>query len=204
MDIEKNSPEEVGNLIKSFRTDKKMTQSELADKLHVSASAVSKWERGVSLPDIYMLQTLTEVFGVPLSSLLYKEQEQVLEQNATAPPKAKKKHGYIWAAFAGGVLLTIVILLIYHETNTFRARVVDEFLDTSADFLDYQSVYYIAVEYKGKITAEDVDQYSDELQIKYQQCFNESEVIVVSFWEDYQGRDFIEQSDPLVVLFPMQ
>ena len=89
MDIEKNSPEEVGNLIKSFRTDKKMTQSELADKLHVSASAVSKWERGVSLPDIYMLQTLTEVFGVPLSSLLYKEQEQVLEQNATAPPKAK-------------------------------------------------------------------------------------------------------------------
>lgn len=38
----------VGQLIKKKRLEKKMTQQELADKLHITDRAISKWERGVS------------------------------------------------------------------------------------------------------------------------------------------------------------
>ena len=39
-----------------LRKEKGMTQKELAEKLYVSDKAVSKWERGLSLPDIALLQ----------------------------------------------------------------------------------------------------------------------------------------------------
>ena len=47
-----------------------LTQSELAQKLNYSDKAVSKWERGESLPDIIVLSTLTEMCGVPLDYLI--------------------------------------------------------------------------------------------------------------------------------------
>ena len=42
---------EIGKFIASCRKNRDMTQSELAEKLGVSINAVSKWERGVNLPD---------------------------------------------------------------------------------------------------------------------------------------------------------
>ena len=42
----------MGDLISSVRKSKNMTQKELADLLHVTDKAVSKWERGISCPDI--------------------------------------------------------------------------------------------------------------------------------------------------------
>ena len=40
---------DIGTLIRSRRQEKKMTQKELAEQLHVTDKAVSKWERGGSL-----------------------------------------------------------------------------------------------------------------------------------------------------------
>ena len=47
-----------------------MTQKDLAERLYVSDKAVSKWERGLSLPDIALLQPLAETFGVSITELL--------------------------------------------------------------------------------------------------------------------------------------
>lgn len=58
--------ENVRNLRKSLG----MSQEDLADKLGISAQAVSKWECGMSYPDIEMLVTLADVFGVTVDSLL--------------------------------------------------------------------------------------------------------------------------------------
>ena len=54
----------TGAFIKSCRKEKKMTQKELADRLHVTDRAVSKWERGLSAPDIALLEPLASVLGV--------------------------------------------------------------------------------------------------------------------------------------------
>ena len=47
-----------------------MTQSELAKKLHITDKAVSKWERGLSFPDISILIPLAETLNISLYDLL--------------------------------------------------------------------------------------------------------------------------------------
>ena len=62
----------LGNYIKTLRLEKGMTQAELAEQLHVTDKAVSKWERDLSYPDISLYPKLADVFGVPVSKLLIK------------------------------------------------------------------------------------------------------------------------------------
>ena len=47
-----------------------ITQKELADKLHITDKAVSKWERGLSFPDISILIPLAEILHISLYDLL--------------------------------------------------------------------------------------------------------------------------------------
>lgn len=61
---------QIGALLWRLRKEKDMTQQELADRLHVSPQAVSKWERGNGVPDVSLLPRLTEIFGVSLERLL--------------------------------------------------------------------------------------------------------------------------------------
>lgn len=58
---------DIGKFIASCRKNKEMTQSELAEKLGVSINAVSKWERGINLPDYSNLQELCSVLGISLN-----------------------------------------------------------------------------------------------------------------------------------------
>lgn len=56
--------------IKKLRQQKGMTQEVLAEKLHVVRQTVSKWEKGLSVPDAEMLSEMAEVFEVSVSELL--------------------------------------------------------------------------------------------------------------------------------------
>lgn len=60
----------IGENIKRLRRSKGMTQEELAGVLNISNAAVSKWERGDSLPDISMLFPLADYFGVSVDTLM--------------------------------------------------------------------------------------------------------------------------------------
>lgn len=56
--------------IKAMREAKGLSQEELAVKLHAVRQTVSKWERGLSVPDADMLIALADVFETPVSTLL--------------------------------------------------------------------------------------------------------------------------------------
>ena len=56
--------------IKLMRKSKGLSQDELAVKLNVVRQTVSKWERGLSVPDSEMLLTLSEILETPVSNLL--------------------------------------------------------------------------------------------------------------------------------------
>ena len=56
--------------IKAIRNSKGLSQGELAIKLNVVRQTISKWETGLSVPDADMLISLSEVFEVPVSTLL--------------------------------------------------------------------------------------------------------------------------------------
>ena len=61
---------QTGKLIKEARTEKGLTQQALADEVHVSAAAVSKWENGHSFPDISVLESLSSALGVSISEIV--------------------------------------------------------------------------------------------------------------------------------------
>lgn len=61
---------QFGSFLQELRKDKGYTQKELAAKLYVSDKAVSKWERGLSLPDTALLIPIAEVLDVTVTELL--------------------------------------------------------------------------------------------------------------------------------------
>lgn len=66
---------QIGSIIAGARREKGMTQETLADRLGVSAAAVSKWETGASYPDITLLPPLARALGLTVDRLLdFREQ----------------------------------------------------------------------------------------------------------------------------------
>ena len=59
-----------GGFIAILRKEAGMTQKQLADRLHVTDRAVSKWERGLSYPDVTLMEPLAAVLGVGVDELL--------------------------------------------------------------------------------------------------------------------------------------
>ena len=70
--------------IKRLRQQKGMTQELLAEKLHIVRQTVSKWEKGLSVPDSEMLVRLAEVFEVSVSELLGETSDFVPEKDSVA------------------------------------------------------------------------------------------------------------------------
>lgn len=71
-----------GPFLTQLRKEQNMTQSELADKLQVTDKAVSRWERGVGLPDISTLEPLSEALHITVLELLRSER---LDQQQVSP-----------------------------------------------------------------------------------------------------------------------
>lgn len=74
--------EEFGTFLAGLRKEQGMTQKELAQKVYVSDKAVSKWERGLSMPDITLLIPLARTLGVTVTELLECRR---LEQESLEP-----------------------------------------------------------------------------------------------------------------------
>ena len=63
----------TGDVIRRLREDKKMTQEELAERIHVSGKAVSKWETAQGFPDISLLEPLARALNISVIELLSGE-----------------------------------------------------------------------------------------------------------------------------------
>lgn len=62
-----------GEFVAQLRKEKSLTQKELAERLFISDKTVSKWERGLSIPDVSLLIPIADVLGVTVTELLYGE-----------------------------------------------------------------------------------------------------------------------------------
>ena len=77
----------LGNRIMEYRKKCGMTQEQLAERMEVSAQAVSKWENDISCPDISALPRLADVFHITVDELLVGEKKQEVRLSA---PEEKK------------------------------------------------------------------------------------------------------------------
>ena len=135
--------------IKALRKTKGLTQDELAIRLNVVRQTVSKWEKGLSVPDAEMLQRIAEVFEVNVSQLLgapinqnenidvIAEQlsrinEQLVVKNNRSR-KIWKTIGIILAIIIAGQLLLVALSITAYKsyevgTDTYEEH-VEEFVD---------------------------------------------------------------------------
>ena len=107
--------EKTGRLIAQMRKEQNITQRELAQRLHLSPQAVSKWERGLSFPDVALLEALGEELNLTVSELLAGErnappqEELVRDSLRTAAaqwgPKVRRWRGLFLCAAALLLLL---------------------------------------------------------------------------------------------------
>ena len=74
----------LGIKLQEIRKQNKLSQEALAEKLGVSRQAISKWERGESLPDIYMLKIIADMFGITLNDLISEDIRKKLDILAEA------------------------------------------------------------------------------------------------------------------------
>ena len=81
---------QIGSFIKELRKEKGLTQKELAEALHITDRAVSKWERGLNGPDIALLEPLAEIFEVSEGELIRGEREDIGRADQTAGEKVKQ------------------------------------------------------------------------------------------------------------------
>ena len=67
--------ERTGQLITELRKEKGLTQKQLAEALNVTDKEVSKWERGLSFPDISMLEPISQTLDISIMELLAGERK---------------------------------------------------------------------------------------------------------------------------------
>ena len=60
----------LGSFIVMLRKEKNMTQSQLAEKIHVTDKAISKWERGIGIPDISNIEALADALDVTVAEII--------------------------------------------------------------------------------------------------------------------------------------
>ena len=109
MDLEK-----VGNFIASLRKEKGWTQEKLGEALGVSSKTVSKWERGVNAPDIFLLNSLSSILEVDLEELLNGKKKE----NKTISKNKKRFIFKIAVGFLFLVLLSFPILFTIFNYNS--------------------------------------------------------------------------------------
>ena len=67
----------LGKTLAELRKNAKMTQSELGEKLNISAQAISKWENGTSEPDLTTIKKIAAIYGVPVSSIIEEDVDKI-------------------------------------------------------------------------------------------------------------------------------
>ena len=71
----------IGKLIAECRKAKSLTQMQLAEKLNITDKAVSKWERGIAMPDTSIMLELCDILGITVNELLSGEKNSMENNN---------------------------------------------------------------------------------------------------------------------------
>ena len=97
-----------GEIIKKLRTDKGLTQDELAEKIYVTRTAISKWESGRGFPNIESLKAISKYFSVSLDELLSGEEILSIAENDNKQ-KERTLRGLIFGLLDCGMALLLFL-----------------------------------------------------------------------------------------------
>ena len=122
--------------IKNFRRQKGLTQEELAERLHVVRQTVSKWEKGLSVPDAALLIRVAEIFETSVVTLLGETIElpddkniiaQKLEQLNALLAERNRRSSRIWKIVSAVLLSFVLIMVLFVTVRVQVSQGADEF-----------------------------------------------------------------------------
>lgn len=164
----------ISNFIVYLRKEKKLTQFQLAEKLGVSDKTVSKWERGICLPESATVEKLTKFFNISLMEFYAGERNKRLTDeipNDTAKnavelskknenKKFKKLLYFVVISFI--VIMFVVSLLFMY--NTYNKYHVYNISSSTEEFLGSGNIIF--ADEKSIITLMDISILNNEISIK--------------------------------------
>ena len=114
----------LGENIYHLRTERNLSQGELADALEVSRQSVSKWENNSSVPELEKLLKMAQIFEITLDELVTgreKQEEQYAVQAAPAPVASAEKQRLTPQQILGIILLSFgsLCLIIFTVVGIF-------------------------------------------------------------------------------------
>lgn len=173
--------EKIGKFISKLRKEKKLTQEELGEKLHISSKSISRWENGKCMPDISLLIPLSEILEVSVNELILGEYikeenmkqktEQTIKEtiNYSSNSIKKEKKKNIWIFVFVLIIISFILGTIdytrikYGEDPLFMIRI------TSGE---KQVLHYIGFGYRVE----------RKVGVSYHQPFVNSEYVRFGPW----------------------
>lgn len=141
--------ERLGNFISGERKALGLTQRDLASALHVTDKAVSKWERGLSFPDVTLLEPLAIALNLTVEELMACRRQTVTEQKGAdetmrnlldiSRDSVRKERRRSWRRLAAVLVLLAVTAAVVAYTQLFVTEVGEHFivLTETVDGADY-------------------------------------------------------------------
>ena len=162
----------IGNLIAEARKTKNMTQKELAIRLHITDKAVSKWERGVSIPDIALIIPISDLLDISVYELLggemkkeipKKEVEEIIKNSVNKSINDNK----LKVKIQNTIILVLSIIIVL-----FASFFAFEYLSRKTNIIRYLLDPYIKAE---NVKINDYEKYN--LKITNKDLINDSDLL---------------------------
>lgn len=193
----------IGDKLKEGRLNKKMTQEEVSEILHVSRSTVSSWEVNRTCPDLELLVALSNLYDISLDIIL-REDNKVVENIVKETKKSKKRKWWIIAILI--VCIPLILFLGYQLWNTGLVVSTDKIdnseVELNGDTINSESQVTVDVtldrfhEYSGYWT--EISPEKDKIIVQLYQKYNlsgnkkESVIIPMDFMEFENAQNGIE------------
>lgn len=126
---------DIGRYLSELRKYYKITQDELAGRLGVTRQAVSKWETGITIPDIEILMRLSEVYGISINDILKADLTKIKFQKEIVFPEEDKNAKKVFVIGCGrwGTFIAWYLDKIGHKVFLYgreNSRNMRELLET--------------------------------------------------------------------------
>ena len=192
--------------IRTIRKNKGFTQEELAVRLHVTRQTVSKWEKGLSVPDADLLSDMADILDVSVSELLGKKAEETREKDAVIEQLSRingqmavrnRRADRIIRTLAAAFILTAVFLAAFaigriksdisrHPARDHIGKLTYTIPD--AGYVHEKDDVGVTLEENGRerISAKIYKRYDDMSQIGIWEYGSEDRDLMDEFREDYR------------------
>ena len=138
-----------GKTLAKLRKERKLTQQELADLLHVTNKTISKWETNTTAPDIDTLKRISQVLKVPVDVLLGNSKLTVTDSHNKHKLTKRKLILLLALLFASLFFIYYMITNFILNTKSYSLISGDERFTIEGNITVDKSQYYLSLTVKG-------------------------------------------------------